>query len=355
MDYTRFDKPWIYDGKWNVFDNTILTNLNLSDCSNTINGFCEHTDNLEQCIKICENAPLKNCTHGYFIETPDNHNYCVPLHTHKNVTFPYHRLRQKDYYPIMNDMTTSFFANKNVFPFPPFNPNMIFYRDIMILKHKESGLNVGTNSDDEMLRENVIFTANSSVYIQFVPKNIERSKVDEYTAVKNGDELVINIPGTAFVLHRTRESKVVWQLGVTTTNSQENVFQIHCPNKNVGEILDYGDEIYFTTFKNLIVYQKELGLVIEQNNDITQNPEGIFSLVPKVEVKYCNKGECTKISLDQADLKGHEAYYNGKRVYRSFCWIDCEEKKRNIFWIVVCIVLVLLFFILYFKKFLVFN
>jgi hypothetical protein len=331
----EFDKPWVYENKWNVFDDTILTNLDLSDCANTINGFCERADTVKECIKKCQDAPEKNCSHGYFIETPDNYNYCVPLRDHVETTFPYHRLRQKNYYPIMKDMNTYFFANKDVYPFPPFHPNMMFYRDNFILKHKRTGLNIGTG--DDTLTQNVIFSKDTSVYIQIVPKNISRSKVDDYIAVKNGDEIVINIPGTAFVLHRTGDDKILWQLGVTNTNAHENVLQIYAKGRKDGEILSFDDDIYFTSFKDI--------------------PDGFFTTLPKVEVSYCDNGVCKKISLDQADLKGYEAYYKGKRIYRSFCWIDCGNGTQPFYrrWWVVIALIVLLFIVLYFKKLLVFK
>jgi hypothetical protein len=351
----EFDKPWVYKN-WNVFDDVVLTNLNLSDCGNTINGFCEHTDTPEECIAMCRDAPQGNCTHGYFIQTPDRHNYCVPLRDHTEVTFPYHRLRQKDYYPIMKDMKTSFFANRDVYPFPPFNPNMVFYRDKFILRHKDSGLDIGTNNDT--LTQSVTFSMNTSVYVQLVPKDISRSKVDDYVAVKNGDEVVINIPGTAFVFHRTPGDKIVWQLGISNSNTEENVMQIFTKGRPLGEILSFDDEIYFTSFKDILLYTEKT-LRISQDGDINDTPQSFFTMIPKVEVSYCDRVDsvCKKISLDQADLKGYEAYYHGNKVYRSFCWINCGKgRSKSIWW--VAIVLSLLFsllLVLHFKKLLIFK
>jgi len=367
-DYTHFDKPWIYESRggmggasattdggassttdrgasattdgsdqvddsvreWNVFDNTTITNIELSDCVNAINGFCEHTKNLSDCIDMCANSPEKNCTHGYFIETPDKKNFCVPLRDRDKKYYPYHRLRQKNYYPILENMKSTYFADKKLFPFPVFSPSTIFYRDRFILKHKESGLSLGTNPDIEALTQDVIFSKNTSVFLEILPSKIFRSKIDEFRPVVSGDEVVINIPQTAFVLHRDND-RIFWQLGLTGQNTPANTLRIFALGKSLGEKLTYDDQIYLSSFQDILVYDQN-SLIIRQDTDIIDAPEGIFKIFPKVQVSYCDNGECKNISLEQTEIEGEKATYQGKKVYRTFCWVDCPQQKEKKSW-----------------------
>ena len=356
MDYEITNKPWVY-GNWNVFDDVILNDIELSSCDNTINGFCENTESLEKCIKICEEAPLKNCNYGYFIETPYK-NYCAPLIKKMDVEYPYQRLRKKDYYKELDHVNTNFFANKNTHKFPVFSPNMIFYRDNFVISHNKSSLSISSTSL-ENLEEKVTFTDDKSLFLNvtIIPKKIDRSNLDIYKAVRSGDEFIFNIPNTSFLLHKLEDDIFIWKVGLDKKNFKNNKVVIECLDKKVGDILTYDDKICFSIDGNFLDFEKNIGLFLNK----TKNPDKqnlFFSLIPKVEVYYCDNNKCNKLVLDKAtEVKGVEAYYNGIRLYRYFCKSFCgnENKPDNNIIIVVCLFLILVLFILYFKKFLIFK
>jgi hypothetical protein len=355
MNYEITNKPWVYGSNWNVFDDVILKDIRVYSCNNTINGFCENTESLEECIKICEEAPLKNCTYGYFIETPYK-KYCAPV-INKKVDYPYQTLVKKDYYKELNDVNTNFFANKNIYNFPVFSPNIIFYRDNFVISHDKTYLSI--SSSLENLEENIIFTDDKSLFLNvtIIPKKIDVSNLDMYKAVRNGDEFILNIPNTSLLLHKLEDDTFIWKVGLDKKNFENNKIVINCLDKKVGDILTYDDKICFSIDDHFINVEKNVGLVL--NKEKNRNKENLFfSLIPKVEVYYCDNNKCNKLDLDKAtEVKGIEAYYNGKKLYRYFCQTICGNKNKNdnSLIIVIIVIVILVLFILYFKKFLIFK
>ena len=80
---------------WNIIKNVVLDNIEISDCNDTVNGYCADTQNLQDCMNICKN---NDCKVGYFIKG-ENRNYCVPLvHHSQTITSPYYRIMNKNNY-----------------------------------------------------------------------------------------------------------------------------------------------------------------------------------------------------------------------------------------------------------------
>ena len=46
----KINKPWLYKDRWLIFPDTVFSNLDLTDCNDTINGICTNNKTLEQCI-----------------------------------------------------------------------------------------------------------------------------------------------------------------------------------------------------------------------------------------------------------------------------------------------------------------
>lgn len=335
-------------GNWTVFPNSILSQLQLSDCDDTIDGICHSTKNLQECIDLCANDQLKQCRTGYFIETENGDTFCAPLRQYsEDETSPYYRLRNKSYYPILNNMKTYVFSN---YPFPPNLPNVMFYTDHFILKNDNSKKYIGFEEDTQKID----FVDSQPLHLQLLPKQISQGNVEAYVYVKNGDDVVINIPKTAFTLGEKEEGKIDWIMRASVINLEGNTFKIFCKNKKVGDILDYTDKVYFTLQGLLLVYDQDTKSLITKNELNQQDENSTFSLIPKVQVYYCSsssKGSqtCQSISLDETDTNGFSASYKGSPVERSpNCWGLCPKKEKDFFpfLIILLIVLVIVFLII---------
>lgn len=334
------------EGNWTIFPNYILSQLQLSDCDDTIDGICHSTKNLQECIDLCKNDQLKQCRTGYFIEAENGDTFCAPLRQYsKDETSPYYRLRPKSYYPILNDMKTYVFSN---YPFPPNLPNVMFYTDHFILKNNESNLYIGFEEDTQKID----FVTSQPLHLQLLPKEISQGNVEAYVYVKNGDEVVINIPKTAFALGEVGENKINWIMRASTINLDGNTFQIFCKNKNIGDILDYDDIVYFKFQGNVLTLNTETKSLTTLNQP-SENAS-TFSLIPKVQVYYCDKNDktCKAISLDQTETKGISATYKGFPVERNpNCWGLCKKEKRNLFpFVIILLIICIIIFILILRK-----
>lgn len=334
------ETPYTHAGTWQVFPGAIFSNLDLSDCNDTIDGICHHAETLSECIDLCKNDQNKLCRTGYFIQTPDRANYCVPLRQHnKEETSPYYRLRNKNIYPILKNMKTFVFSD---FPYPPNAPNALFYTDHFVFKNISKNIHIGMTENASMT-ENVVFTNDNPIHIQFLPSQVARNYVENYVFVRNGDEIVINIPHTAFVLRKNDlDSQISWTMRAAVTNVPSNIFQIFTKNKKIGDILDYSDEFYFTFQGQPMVYNDLNMLSISSSsiqNSIENKDNIFFQLIPKIEVNYCENGVCKTTSLDQTETDGVQARFKNIPVERSpTCWGKCGKKKSKWYLILIGIV-----------------
>lgn len=335
MDYYNFGTP-TKKGDWHIFSDTILSQLQLSDCNDTIDGICHKTKNLQECIDLCSND---KCKTGYYIEAPDGQSFCAPLRSVINETSPYYRLRTKSYYPVLDNMKTYVFSN---YPYPPNIPNAIFYTDHFSLKNIENNKFISFLETDKKIS----FTNTDSTHLQLLPKEIVQSNMESYIYVKNGDNIIISIPETSFSLQETNE-KLDW----IRSENLENNLQIFTKNKKIGEILNYDDEIYFLSHNNLVIYDSDMKTLVTKN--INTSEASFFTLIPKVHVYYCENDECKSVSLDETDRKGISATYKGIPIQRApTCWNICGRKKdvSNILIIILILIICIILFLYFLRK-----
>lgn len=310
-----------------VFPETVLSDLNLTSCMNTINGVCVNTKNLQECIDICKSSD--NCNAGYFVSSPNGfsqENICAPLFHHKKKSnTPYYRFRNKSIYPELKRSDVYVFTDTDLYPYPPDEANAMFYKDRFILKHTQSGVHLGMNDSGDLTQDLILKNeTEDKVHIhvlQFLSSEITRDKVENYVYIRNGDSVVINIPNTAFVLKPipTEKAGFVWVLALSGKNSFP--FQLVCKEKKFGEILNYNDVISFYHNDLPVVFRNGIFSLGNNPNDIA-----LFTAIPKLEAYYCN-GTCTKVELEKTDRNGFTASYNGSKVYRSpVCWNLCKSK-----------------------------
>lgn len=327
MSQYIFGQPYTYKD-WYIFPDTTLDNLRVDDCPSSVTGKCENTKTVEDCIQIChDNQP---CFAGYFIETPDKKNICVPIRKISDSPIgPYYRLRNKDIYPQLENMKSYVFANQ-IYKYPPDHANCIFYTDKFVLTNIVAGKSVGISDKgkSQTLTDN-------PVYVQFLPQEILRTSITHYSMVKNGDEVVINIPNTAYIL-KNKSDNILWVL--TLLQDPNNTFRVFSSDKNkkIGDPLNYQDTLYFTSQGSPIIYNTELDTL--KTGIDTQTNNIYFKTTPKIRVYYCEKGNCKNVMLEQTEMNQEKARYNGIRISRSpSCW-GCYS-QGGISWIYVLLAL----------------
>lgn len=335
-------KPRTIDNNWYVFDDAILSDLEISDCNDTIGGVCEYTKTLEDCIKKCRDNN-DNCKVGYFIQTPET-NFCVPIQHHDaTVTSPYYRLRNRSYYPSLRNDKTFVFADKRFYPFPPSHTEMVFFTDQFLLQNVEEGTYLDIS--DSL---NAIFNKEGR-HIQFLPNRIKRNNIEQIQLIVNGDELVINIPQTALTLNKTEvgnNQEFDWKMRLYYLGTADNTFRIHSTDKNKkqGDLISYGETFYFTfgdgrgdRVESDYPVMSEAGRLSLENGKLvitTGTGNSIFRLIPKISVYYEENGICKSIPLEETD---NYTSYRGFPVYRnSDCWI-IKKKKINSFVMILII------------------
>lgn len=341
MEY-KIGKPYLYQDEWYLFPDTILSELDMTDCNSSITGKCENTATLDECIGLCKESSLE-CHSGYFIGTPDGNNICVPIHKHPGGPGigPYDRLRNKSIYPVMNNMRkVTTFVNK-IYPFPPDLPNVIFYKDKFTLQIGK--LFIGASSDFTMLQMD-----SDPLYLQFLPQKIVRSYVVKYTPIFNGDEVAINIPHTAIILRQDGD-KLSWVTAGGADNPPENTFRIFSRSKKQGEKLTYGDDLYLMANNQPVVYDSEIGTI---KLSLENSEPSLITAVPKIQSYYCDGGVCKGVNLEDTKREGETATYNGKRVFRTpSCWSTCssDTDKGSNRWIFFIFLLIVILFLVILK------
>lgn len=338
-------------GDWTVIPNAIFSHLEFLDCDDTIDGICHSTKTLQECIDLCKNDKTGICHSGYFIKTQNGDTFCAPLRENKENTNLYYRLRDKDHYPILNTMSTFVFSNND---YPSDLVNSLFYMDRFTIQTIKNKVYIGIDENSS----NLELTNSSPVHFQFLQKEIKQASIENYIHVRNGGDIVLNIPSTTFVLNNSLDEKgnINFRMGVSLSNTNETIFQLYGLNKEKNEILNYSDTFYLMFQEQLIVFDSENGILKLINSNIEnalKNKENVlFTLEPKITVYYCDNSSCNSVSLDQTTRVGNNATYKGNPVFRSSkCWNLCKSSSKSSSKLLfLTIVFLILFLVLIMKK-----
>jgi hypothetical protein len=336
MSINSLGQPDVYKDSWYIFNDATIDHIEYDDCNDTVNGKCENTKDIEECIRICDEAGDDHCDMGYFIKTPDKkQNYCVPIRKiPKNVTFPFFRVKRKALYPELKNVDSKIFIRKNQHTFPPNIANVMFYRDTFVIENVKTGLQVGFSNSDTLHQE-VIFNKKSSLHAQFLPALVFRTAMEKYVSVKNGIALTINIPNTSIILRKQPNSMhLSWLFHASSAYVPNNTITINCEYKKYDEPLNYADTIYFTYFEQLVYYDPETQQLAVSNTTVDEaKKDGLFyefKLIPKIIVYYCENNTCKQATLGDCVPNGVQARYNGIMVWRnSSCFGICEKPVKN--------------------------
>lgn len=316
-----FKNTQLYKDKWYVFKDAVLSDIEVDDCLSTVEGNCLEVKNIDECLDSCETSP--KCEMGYYIESPKR-NLCGHLTYY---TIPYYRLSPSSIYPKLKNSMPYFFTSKEVLPFPPKLPNAIFYKDLFALKISSEELYIYEGENEQVDVSN-----NYYAEVRFIPSRTTKPRIQQYIPVRHGDEVAINIPNTGLLLARNDvEIGFTWQLKASDINVPSATFRIFSTDKErkIGDILSFSEKFYFIDNDKPIVYSKEKGTLVIHDESIENAKEDKvpfeFELVPKIDVFYCQNGQCKKTGLESCKTIGYNAFFDEEEVHRDpNCWGFCS-------------------------------
>jgi len=326
------EKPWIHDKKWLVFPNSVLTNLGLADCNDTISGVCYQGKTLDECIKTCGDNTYKGCSAGYYITGADQ-SICVPLNTSVHTFLnPVNMLRKKDIYPSMKNLNVSTFINKTRFNFPPDIANAVFFEDFFALENVKTGLTINLPPNDKLDTTTIMFNSQEGMNLQLLPYRETMQRDQVYIPVLYGRPLIVNIPGTNLVMVKSNNHNIGWASRILASPDIQNTFKIFpIDPKKTGKEACFGD-IFYITYQDIYIieYNSEtnsLNAIYEGYEMALQKGRNIqFRFLPKMNVYYCNGSKCEPIPLEKTERNGVQARYNGAMVLRNpGCWGLCNS------------------------------
>lgn len=340
MSFKPIEKETFPKPTWRVFPDHTLVNIELADCDNAINGVCTHANTTDDCMNQCRRAT--NCSKGYFIRVPDGKNICVPLSDHES-RVTYHALRHQQENPVFarNHISSTVFFNTDKYPFPPTDAYTVFYQDSFVLHHADSKLNIGI-SDIGDVTEDVVFTPNNDpIHLQLLPGNTQYTYVQEKLPVRHGDMVVINIPGTAYVLRKDLDTPdIQWMPRASVLQVPSNTFQIVSlnPERKNGDTLSYDDQLAFLfdgQYVLLITTDAAAASDTQQqpspqpalqvsSSSVVDLQQATFTFVPKFSVYYCaGKSRCMPAPADQARTAlPDQTFYRDPE-----CWNICDDSS----------------------------
>ena len=318
----NIEKPFIKDGKWIVFPNTTVSDIDTMDCNDTMAGECYNNKSFKECVRTCEKSP--ECNFGYFISNTDDINgkdICVPLRDRNVNSNPIYRLRKQSIYPELKGTTSTVFVNKNKYPFPPEQANNVFYMDNFLIKNIETDIFLENSHTP-------IFEKNGSLIVQPLQVPPDLSSGPQYVTVNYGDLLIFNIPNTVLIMAYNNKNKEMDWISRSVSISQDMAYTIvpTMKGKKIGDNVLYSDEFSIQMGDNVFgVKDKKIKIQRKKEN-------ATFKFIPKMKGWYCNNdSECTEIPLEKMIVgKDGIGKYDGLAIGRNEgCFGVCKYKVSN--------------------------
>jgi hypothetical protein len=326
MNSSKLSKPFRYKNKWLIWNDTIFDVMDIVDCNDTINGVCLTGQTLEKCIDQCKGS----CGAGYYVEMPDGNNICVPIRTgiHPDLN-PVYRLRRQESRSELNNVRVFSFINTDVFPFPPEEANIVFYKDIVKLKDVRSNLSLNTKIPD-LRKNNLVYMKNEEKNdsIVIIPSKIYTSQVLQYQPIIYGDKMQLSIPGTSLIMKQNIANILVWKPVDNLLSSDYFIIIPVSPDKKIGEAVNYGDKFIIKHNTNSLVEIKN-GKYLELNYN-NSNLNNIFTFESKMIGYYCDKNNSKPVPINKMKTLGNSGRYKGVTVGRDpNCWGVCDYLIPN--------------------------
>jgi hypothetical protein len=335
-----------------VFPETTIKEINSADCNDSVSGVCIQGKTFEQCINICNKQNKGDlsaaCSSGYYISDPNNNNnnICVTLRE-KEFGNPYYMIRNKSIYPPLKKYNSTVFVNKNKWRFPPFEANTVFFRDLLTIINTETQLGIQNfplhNKNIDIVFDNTNKNKNNNITLQIVQNNSFEIRSKEFSAVKYGDFITINIPHTNLVMEPIN-TLIKWRQKCLTCvdfKNRKDTFSI-IPTKNSNKKI--GDKVFYSDKFHLIQGPDIFGLENNTNlakifympieKAISKEIPITFKFSARMKGFYCeDKNKCSPISyslLNKFDQKGIGTY-KGKKIFRTpGCFGNCNNTNKII-------------------------
>lgn len=329
MSQYVLEKPHIYNKKWLVFPNATFSDLQITDCNDTISGICYRDKSFDECVDLCANSKNNDCGAGYYI-TKDNENICVPIRTSIHPLLnPAFRLRNKNVHPVLDDMEVNTFVNTDQYPFPPKLPNAVFFEDSFSLQNVKTGLELEIPVGKKLQTSRVHMGDPPGMHLQLLPFRTSMERIQYYIPMKYRSPVVFNIPGTSLIIIKGDDMKLKWAARILNTPQIENTFKIHSVNHPNQDIAFYNDTVYITYQDTNIVTigaNNNLEVMYQDYQTAKSNGENVeFKLIPKIQSYYCDNGECKPVKLQDTDTNKDNATYKNSPVTRNpKCWGLCD-------------------------------
>lgn len=333
MDTTDIPKPWIYKNKWMIWSETILDNIKIADCKDTVNGICLSGKTVQQCIDEC----VGECAAGYHVQFRNGNTICVPIRTsiHPYLN-PVYRLRNQTIYPELKEVKVSTFVNTNIFPFPPDYANVVFYRDVLTIKETVYNTTIGTETAKIENRGMIYLGLRVDNNIELLPTQQTATQVSQHIPLRYGEPFHISVPNTSLlaVMSITLAPALEWNSTSGMFYGNDTSFRIMPidDSKRVGDIVSYDDKfaILYADDSVVVVDSNYNYLTTEYNSleNILNEKKAIctFQFISKMMGYYCDGSKCKSVPIKDIQTFGTSGRYNGMIVGRNIgCWGLCED------------------------------
>lgn len=364
MDIYKINQPKQYITKsdspnerrsWLIFQKATVSNLEVFNCTSTVDGRCTYGMTLQECIDSADSTSGM----GYFVKPSSGKSICAHIDTSIHPRIDYTKvLRNQSLYPALNSTESTVFLDAGKYKFPPEQANIVFYRDIMNLYSVNTDLLLGGDKYKTDNLEPIGFdsTANGLNIMLTYEKQIPL-QAGVFIPVQYGDKFNIRIPSTSLVLQKDVDSDIfVWTPFISTSSSvAHNLFTFKIPKgKKKGDNVVYGDQFELVYGVNTISNDEHMNMAI--NN--FPSDSHLFEFVSKMIGFYCEDGSCKEIPINKIKKKGESGSYKGKNITRNRgCYGLCTSVSTSVWdtlWMykfsVIFIGGLALFFILYTAK-----
>ena len=341
--YNNIERPW-KKNEWLIWPRTILNDINMSDCNDTIEGVCYENKSLEDCIKQC---PYDECGVGVYVKFKSGDSICAPLKTsgHPNLS-PDYRLRRQQMYNLDPDIVeSSVFVNTKLFPFPPNHANTVFFGDIFELVSSDGKTKLNTNivtNTDKAKRSKVVMDKDTISRCKLLPSIKSANHAMDDIPVLFGDKFEINSASTSFVAG-VKNNLLQWKeaLGIFGGGGLTFTFTPTEPGKITGDLVTYSDDV-------VISYSKGGTVSINSKNELYINMDQTytakFKLRSLMDGYYCDNGQCKTVPINKItpvrypgtwEMRPPEnvlssGTYKGNNVFNhEGCWNICSYSEKD--------------------------
>ena len=324
------NKPEIYKDKWLKFDKTVLYPMEINDCNDTIDGVCFKKLTLDECTEKC----VGDCDYGYHVEA-GNESICVPIRSKINIdSNPAFRLRNQNIYNFNDDVSVTYFQNKDLYSYPPSNA-YVYYNSILNIReyyNKDAFMEVDINKN-----KSEIHIGKNGTNLSLLPK-IVNTFIDATTKVRYNQYLTIHIPVTSLVMRENADQKIAFDI---LDSEIKNRYQKLAPLRLFSFEHINGNTDYIKWFEPFYIKTLNGGYLSNVNNiiNVSQQKENgtVFCLTPQVIPYYCNNGMCESTELENIAMNENKDSLvikdqNGtesKVYFDNNCWNNCKGIATN--------------------------